>query len=106
MGGTYERIPWWAQAPFHVAILLLSTIAFLTYTFSRTVRALRGGRTPSQGAWARGCATFVSVANLSFVIGLAIFIRRFGETTPLPLPILIWLSLPVISLVVTFLLPA
>ena len=104
-GATYERIPWWEQAPFHVAILLLSTITFLAYASLRIFRALRGASTRSHGMWARGCATLVCVANLSFVIGLAIFIRRYGETTPLPLPILVWLSLPIMSLVGTVLLP-
>lgn len=44
--------------------------------------------------------------NLTFLIGLVVFFREFGSITPLPLPILIWLSLRIASVAVTAVLPA
>lgn len=82
-----------------------SVIAFLAYAFFTGLRAVRRGRPPREGRAARTCAIFVAVANLTFVIGLVVFFREFGSVTPLPLRIVVWLSLPLASVAVTALLP-
>jgi len=64
---------------------------------------------PQQGRGARVCAIFVAVANLTFVVGFAVFSadpRGLGGITPLRLPVVLWLSLPVASVAVTAVLPA
>lgn len=105
--GDFERIGWREQASFHVGLLLSCVLAFLTYLMSRVLRALKKRRPASpEGRFARVCAVFVAITNLAFVVGLALLIRDLGAITPLPLPILLWLSLPLASVAVTALLPA
>jgi CubicO group peptidase (beta-lactamase class C family) len=105
-GGTYERIGWHEQAPFHLALLASCLLAFFAYPLSRSWRALRRGRVSSEGRAARTCAIFVAVVNLTFVAGFMVFGRDLGSAIPLPLPELAWLALPLASLAVTSLLPA
>jgi CubicO group peptidase (beta-lactamase class C family) len=104
--GSYERIRWYEQTPFHMGILLLCVIAFLAYPLSRALRAIRRRRAIPEGKIARVCAVFVAMTNLTFLVGLVVFFREFGAITPLPLPIVLWLSLPLASVAVTALLPA
>jgi hypothetical protein len=104
-GRTYERIGWWEQAPFHMGVLASCVIAFLAYPLSRCVRAVRRRRASPEGRAARGCAVFVALANLAFIVGLAVFIRDLGAIAPLPLPVVSWLSIPLASVAVTALLP-
>ena len=92
-GATYERIGWAEQAPFHLGLLASCVIACLAYLV-RTLRTLRRRGTLQEGRLARGCAVFVATTNLAFVVGLALVLREFGSITPLPLPIVLWLSLP------------
>jgi CubicO group peptidase (beta-lactamase class C family)/uncharacterized membrane protein len=105
-GATYERIGWVEQTRFHMGVLVSCVIAFLAYPLSRGLRAIRGRRAPEEGRVARGCALFVAFANLAFVVGLAVFFRGLGASIPLPLPVILWLSLPLASVAVTALLPA
>jgi CubicO group peptidase (beta-lactamase class C family) len=58
------------------------------------------------GRVARGCAVFVALTNLVFVIGLMASLRDLGAITPLPLPFILLLSLPLASVAATALLPA
>ena len=104
-GGAYERIGWWEQAPFHLGILGCCVMAFLAYLLSKVWRALRRRDAPLPGRAARGAAVFVALANLAFVMGLAIYLRDLGATLPLPLPLVLWLMLPLVSMMVTALLP-
>jgi CubicO group peptidase (beta-lactamase class C family) len=103
-GGTYERIGWWEQAPFHLGVLGSCVIAFLAYPLSRGIRALKRRHAPPEGRAARGAAVFVALINLAFVAGLAIFFRDLGATIPLALPVVLWLSLGLASAAVTVLL--
>jgi CubicO group peptidase (beta-lactamase class C family) len=105
-GATYERVVWWQQTRFQVGVLASCVLAFLAYSLSRGRRAFRRRNAPDRGRLARSCAIFVALANLAFVAGLAIFFRDLGSTTPLPLPVVVWLSLPLVSVVATALLPA
>jgi hypothetical protein len=105
-GGTYERIGWHEQAPFHLALLASCLLAFFIYPLSRSWRALRRGRLSSGGRAARACALLVAALNLTFVAGFLVFGRDLGRAIPLPLPELAWLALPLASLAVTSLLPA
>ncbi len=104
--GPYERISWLEQLPFHLAVLLSCVIAFLGYASSAAIRALRRQPSTPKGRAARRCAVLVAGLNLVFIVGLPIFIRDLGAITPLPLPIVLWLSLPMVSITVTALLPA
>jgi CubicO group peptidase (beta-lactamase class C family) len=120
-GATYERVGWWEQAPFHLGVLFSCMIAFLAYPLSRGIRALRrrpappelrdqaapGGDQPARGGRvARACAIFVAIANLTFVVGLVASLRELGAITPLPLPFVLLLSLPLASVAATALLAA
>ena len=61
---------------------------------------------PDEGRLARRCAIFVALANLIFVGGLVVFFRGLGtESKPFAWPVVLWLSLPLASVVVTALLP-
>lgn len=105
-GATYERIGWFEQAPFHLGLVISSAIAFLAYALSSARRLFRGRRSLLEARVARGFAALVAVTNLIFIVGLAILIRSLGDTTPLSLPVALWLSLPVVTIALTVLLPA
>ena len=83
-GGTYERIAWWEQTPFHVGLLGSCVIAFLAYPLSRGVRALRRRNVPREGRAARRAALFVVLTNLAFVAGLACLPQGPGRHNPSP----------------------
>jgi CubicO group peptidase (beta-lactamase class C family) len=100
-GGTYERIPWWKQTLFHVTILAICLITFMVYAFARGVGALRRRPVSPRGRLARACALMVALLNLAFVVGLVLLGRDLGRTTPLPLSVVSWLLLPLISAVLT-----
>jgi CubicO group peptidase (beta-lactamase class C family) len=105
-GATYERVGWREQAIFHLGLLASCVIAFLAYGLSRGLRALRHRMAPDEGRLARRCAIFVALANLIFVGGLVVFFRGLGTASkPFSLPVVLWLSLPLVSVVVTALLP-
>ena len=96
--GPYERISMLEQMPFHLAVLLSCVIAFLGYLSSAAIRALRRQPSTPEGRAARRCAVLVAGLNLMFIFGLPMFIRDLGAITPLPLAIVLWLSLPMASL--------
>jgi CubicO group peptidase (beta-lactamase class C family)/uncharacterized membrane protein len=104
--GSYERIEWREQAWFHLGVLVACVIAFLAYPLSRALGAIRRRHEARGGGMARACAVFVAVTNVVFLVGLVVFFRDFGAITPLPLLIVLWLSLPLASVAVTALLPA
>ena len=104
--GESERIGWSEQRPFHLAVLASCVAAFLAYLLSSGIRAIRQRPSTSEGRVARISAISVAGMNLMFITGLPIFLRNLGAITPLPVPILVWLSLPLVSLAVTVLLPA
>jgi hypothetical protein len=103
--GSYERISWREQRLFHFAVLVTCVIAFFAYASSSAVRMLRREPANREGGAAHRCAILVAGLNLLFVTGLPIFFRNLGAVTPLPIPIVLWLSLPMLSLTVTALLP-
>jgi CubicO group peptidase (beta-lactamase class C family) len=105
-GATYERIGWAEQAPFNLGLFGSCVMVFLAYGASRVLRVLRRRPAPVDGRAARRCALFISVVNLLFVAGLPILFRSLVTSTPLP-PVVVmsWLSLPLVSVAVTALLP-
>ena len=112
-GAAYERVDWREQTLFQAGILAASVIAFLAYPLSRAIRVRRrrpAQRDPSDrpapGGRARGCALFVALTNLAFVAGLVASLRDLGAITPLPLPMILLLSLPLASFAATAILPA
>ena len=105
-GATYERIGWREEATFHLGLLASCVLAFIGYGLFGGLRELRHRMGPDAGRLARRCAIFIALANLMFVAGLAMFFRELGTASrPLPLTIVLWLSLPLASIVVTALLP-
>ena len=104
-GATYERIPWWEQATFNLAIMTVCLLAFVGYAVSAGFRAVRRRAAFREGKVARRWAVFVALANLAFISGVAVLFRDFGRITPLPLSIVLLLSLPLISLAATLALP-
>ena len=105
-GGTYERIGLLEQTTFHSALLLTCVAAFLTYAGLWMAPLLWRRRSPSDGAIARHVAAFVAVTNLIFLAALVPSLRNLGAVTPLPWPMVFLLSLPLVSLAATALLPA
>ncbi len=109
-GATYERVGWMEHRYFHVGVLAASLTAFLLIAISRLRRWWQEGGWRQDGCRAakaaRRYAVFVAVVNLMFIVGLAVQIGDLGGTTPLPLPTLFLLLLPLISLAVTLVLPA
>jgi CubicO group peptidase (beta-lactamase class C family)/uncharacterized membrane protein len=104
-GGTYERIGWLEQTVFHGVLLGACVLAFLAYAGLQLVRAVRRGPLPAEGRTARRLAGFVAGANLLFLAALVPSLRDLGAVTPLPLPMLVVLALPLASVAATALLP-
>jgi len=97
-GATYERIGWLEQPPLHLAFLASCLVAFLAYPLSRGIRALRRRSPATEGRAGIRCAVFVALANCAFLAGLLMRLRDPGATVPLSLPVVLWLSLPLVSL--------
>jgi CubicO group peptidase (beta-lactamase class C family) len=105
-GATYERISWMEQAPFHLGLFACCVVTFVAYASSRGLRRLRGRTRVDEGRAARRSALFVSLVNITFVIGLPVFLAALRASVPLPAPVLtLWLALPFVSVAVTALLP-
>jgi CubicO group peptidase (beta-lactamase class C family) len=98
---TYGRIAWTQQSPAQLALAGSCVLVFLGFAAgsARSWRRWRDGRA------ARACAIFVAVANVAFVVWLAVSLRRLGATTPLPLLDVAFLSLGVVAAIVAALLP-
>jgi len=105
-GATYERIGWLEQPPVHLAFLASCLVAFLAYALSRGVRALRRRPPATEGRAGIRCAVFVALANVAFLAGLFARLPDPGAMVPLPLPVVLWLSLPLASLAATVVLVA
>src|SRR5262249_2706791 len=105
-GATYERIGWVEQASFHLCLLVVCVIGFLAYPLSQTVRAMRRRGVQDEERVARGVAILVGRTTLVFLVAFAACVSGLGASTPLPLHIVLWLSLPLASLAITALLPA
>jgi hypothetical protein len=105
-GGTFERIVWLEQRFFHLTLLASSIIVFASYVLWRVWPLIRDRRARPRGQNARACALFVAAANVVFVGGLIVIIRDLGGTTPLPLPSIVVLWLPLASFAVSVVLPA
>lgn len=105
-GGTFERIGWLEQRFFHLALLASSIIVFASYALWRLWAVVRDRRSRPAGYGARTCALVVSTLNVVFVVGLAAVIGDLGGTTPLALPSLVLLCLPLASAAATTMLPA
>lgn len=104
-GETYERISWRYQAWFHLTSLVACVLAFVMYPVAVWQRRSAAG-TPRHGQTARRVALIVAATNLAFIIGVIASLRELGDTIPLPARSLVLLSLPIISLALTVLLPA
>ena len=103
--GTFERIGWLEQTAFHGVLLVACVVAFVAYAGFRLVGLLRHRPSTPDGRMAGRLAAFVATTNLLFLFALAPSLRELGAVTPLPWPQLLILSLPLVSLVATALLP-
>jgi hypothetical protein len=101
-GGTFERVSWLEQPPFHLIVVMVSALAFSWYA----LRTIRQRRLSVEGRAARTSALCVAFINLVFVPWLVVRLRGLGDTTPLPLPDVALLLLPVASALLTVPLPA
>jgi hypothetical protein len=103
--GTYERIGVLEQTAFHGVLLVTCVVAFLTYAGSRFIALVRHRSSQAEGRNARRTAAFVAVTNLVFLAALTSSLRTLGAITPLPWPMVAVLSLPLLSVAATALLP-
>ena len=103
--GTYERIGWLEQTAFHGVLLIACMAGFVWYAAFRLAGLLRRRHVKTDGRMARRLAAFVATTNLLFLLLLGPSLRELGAVTPLPWPIVLILSLPLLSLVATALLP-
>ena len=93
------------EATFHLGVLAACVIAFLACLVTWGMQAVRRPPASRDGRIARACAVCVAGANLAFVFWLAASLRDLGAITPLPASTLVLLSLPLVSLLLTALLP-
>ena len=88
----------------------MTSLAVLVITFAMYPVAVWRRRhapgMPCRGQIARMLAVVVAATNLVFLVGLVASLRQLGDTIPLPARSLALLSLPIISLALTGLLPA
>jgi CubicO group peptidase (beta-lactamase class C family) len=105
-GGTFERISWLEQRSFHLALLASSMVVFVSYVLWRLWPVIRDRRSRPPGHGARTCAVVAAALNVAFVGGLVLVIGDLGGTTPLPLPSVVLLCLPLACAAVTVTLPA
>jgi CubicO group peptidase (beta-lactamase class C family) len=103
--GSYERIGWQEQTAFHGVLLVACVAAFVAYAGFRLVSLLRRRPSTPDGRMAGRLAAFVATTNLLFLTALAPSLRELGAVTPLPWPQMLIMSLPLVSLVATALLP-
>jgi hypothetical protein len=81
--GTYQRIPWYETISVHLGIFAFCLLFFLTATITGivrpTIRFLRRNKisTPKL-IWVRTLAGLISVLNLIFIIGLPLYLWRWG----------------------------
>ena len=98
---TYERIGWTQQTPAQLGLAVACVLIFLAFV----IRSAKTWRRWDEGRTARACALFVAVANVTFVVWLGASLRRLGDTTPLPVLDVAFLSLGVAAAAVATLLP-
>jgi hypothetical protein len=72
---------------------------------SRASARLRRRPVSPEGQGARRCAVVVAVANLAFIVWLGMSLRGLGASVPLSPATITWLSVPLVSAVMTALLP-
>jgi hypothetical protein len=77
---TYGRIAWTQQSPAQLALAGSCVLVFLGFAAGIGAQLATAGAT---GSAAGLCAIFVAVANVAFVVWLAVSLRRLGATTPL-----------------------
>jgi CubicO group peptidase (beta-lactamase class C family) len=101
-GGTYQRIGFFEQAPFHIAVFLACVLASAIYLVT-LLRGRRVGTPPGANRAARYAGAFLSLVNITFAGGLIVLFMDLGASVPLPLPTKLWLALPMVALVLTVL---
>lgn len=100
-GATYERIGFLEQAPFHLAVVLFCLITFISYLAIGLVHFRRTPSTTQGSRRGRFCSVVLALVNIAFVAGLVVLLRDAGSSVPLPLAVTLWLSLPIVALIVS-----
>lgn len=81
--GTYQRVSWYETIKLHVGLLALCAIFFLTATIAGIIRPLlrifSQKKIPSPKlTWVRTVAGAIGMLNLIFLIGLPLYLWRWG----------------------------
>ncbi len=81
--GTYQKVPWYETIRVHLGLLICCTILFLTATIAGIIRPLlcilRGKvNCLPQLTIARTIAGFIGLLNLIFLIGLPLYLWKWG----------------------------
>ncbi len=80
---TYQRVPWYETIKLHLGILIFCLMLFLTATVAGIVRPLLGlllgkARQLPKLTWVRTIAGLVGILNLIFIVGLPLYLWRWG----------------------------
>ena len=81
--GTYQRVPWYETFWVHMGILAFCVLFFITATIAGLVRPLirllrRKKITSPKLTWVRTLAGLVGLFNLIFLVGLPLYLWRWG----------------------------
>jgi CubicO group peptidase (beta-lactamase class C family) len=99
---SFEKIKWYETVRFHLAVLVVCVLAFVI----RIIRAWTGRKRASERTaierWIHRLATGLSVLNLVFLGWLGVMLVEVMETYLFPDSIYAALTLPMMSVVLTF----
>lgn len=110
--GTYQKVPWYETFWVHTGILVFCLLFFLTATITGVVRPLirllkRKKIATPKLAWVRTLAGAIALLNLIFIIGLPLYLWRWGAwklVYGVPPVATTLFSLPVLTFVLSFIL--
>ena len=107
--GTYQKVPWYETITVHLGILIFCTLFFLTATIAGIVRPLLRvlrGKADSLPKFtlARTVAGSIGLLNLVFIIGLPLYLWRWGAwklVYGVPSVAVVLLGLPILTTVLS-----
>ena len=76
--GTYERVPWYETIGIHLGLLAFSVILFLSAIIQSLLRIRGKTLDPSKLTSARVLASLIGLFNLTFLIGLPLYLWQWG----------------------------
>ena len=110
--GTYQKIPWYETIWVHLGILAFCALFFLTATIAGIIRPLirllrRKKITSPKLTWVRTLAGLVGLFNLIFLVGLPLYLWRWGAwklVYGVPPVATVLFGLPVLTVILSFVL--